>query len=71
VRPLDVATRYHSEHTGIPLITAAQAAELRRVKTRTIYQWVRRGKLEVAGLGDNGEQLFDASDVAALCPVAA
>jgi hypothetical protein len=69
VQPLDVATPYLSD-TGQPLVTAPQLADIRGVKTRTIYQWVRRGRIEVVGLGDNGEQLFDANDVAALTPAA-
>jgi excisionase family DNA binding protein len=63
VRPLDLSARYRSE-TGIPLMTAAQVAEFCGVKNRTVYQWVRRGKLELTGLGNDGEQLFSAADVA-------
>jgi hypothetical protein len=64
---LDVSTRYYS-YTGTPLITAPQAAHVCHVQTRTIYQWVRRNRLEVVGLGDLGEQLFDSAAVAQLCP---
>jgi hypothetical protein len=66
---VDVAAAYISQG-GTPLLTAAQAAAVCRVQTRTIYQWVRRDRLDVAGLGHNGEQLFDAADLAALCPAA-
>lgn len=72
VPPLDpeVSTRYYSD-TGVPLITAPQLAALCKVKTRTVYQWVRRRKIEVVGLGDDGEQLFDSNAAADLCPLAA
>lgn len=69
-RSLDISTRYYSD-AGIPLINARQAAGLCGVQLRTIYQWVRRKRLEVVGLGEDGEQLFDSSAAAALCPVAA
>jgi hypothetical protein len=67
---LDVSTRYYSE-TGVPLVTAAQVAAFCRVKVRTVYQWVRRRKLEVVGLGDHGKQLFNSTEVEALCQLAA
>jgi hypothetical protein len=65
VTALDIDTPYHSD-AGVPLVTAPQAAEIGRVDVRTIYKRVSRGKLDVAGLGKNGEQLFDAADIALL-----
>jgi hypothetical protein len=69
-RPLDLAARYLSEETGAPLVTAAQLAEICGVQTRTVYQWVRRRRVEIVGLGEAGEQLFDSSAAAVLCPAA-
>jgi Helix-turn-helix domain len=63
VSPLD--TRYVTD-TGRPLLRAGQAAEIYDVKPRTIYQWRRRGFLAVRGLDDDGRELYDAGEVAAV-----
>lgn len=60
---LDIDTLYHSEG-GVPLVTAPQAAAISGVDVRTIYKRVSRGRLEIAGLGEEGEQLFDAAEIA-------
>lgn len=65
VAALDVDTSYHSAG-GVPLVTAPQAAAICGVDVRTIYKRVSRGRLDVAGLGEDGEQLFDAAEIAAL-----
>ncbi len=65
VNPSDTPAAYFAE-TGEPLLNAAQAAEFCEVQVRTIYQWVRRHRLAVAGLDDDGLQLFSATDLARL-----
>jgi predicted site-specific integrase-resolvase len=42
---------------------AAEAAQAAQVSPVTIYSWVRRGHLEVAGLDERGRKLFRACDV--------
>jgi hypothetical protein len=68
VDPSDVSTRYFAE-TGEPLVTAIEAADMCGVQVRTIYQWVRRNRLTVLGLADDGVQLFGSTDVARLIPL--
>jgi hypothetical protein len=57
---------YTSEINGNPLLTAAELARMLRVQRKTIDIWRLRGRIQVAGLSDRGEYLFDAIKAAAL-----
>jgi predicted site-specific integrase-resolvase len=63
VASLDVSTRYFTED-GEPLLTAAQVAEVHQVRTRTVYQWRRRGYLRERGLDDQGRHLYEVTEAA-------
>jgi hypothetical protein len=58
-------TRYVSED-GRPLLTAAQLSELYGIRQRTVYQWRRRGYLARRGLTEDGQELYDAGEVASV-----
>lgn len=60
---LDVSARYFSD-TGSPLLTAAECAAMLDIRTRTIYEWRRRGFLTVRGLDERNRELYDAAEVA-------
>lgn len=60
-----VWTRYVSEY-GNPLVTAAQAADMYDIRARTVYEWRRRGFLTATGLDEQGRELYDAAQVAAV-----
>ena len=57
---------YASELTGNPLLTAVELARMLKVQRKTIDIWRLRGRIQVAGLSDRGEHLFDAVEAAAL-----
>jgi hypothetical protein len=58
--------RYMGELSGHPLLTAAELAGMLRIQRKTIDIWRLRGRIQVAGLSDRGEYLFDAVEAAAL-----
>jgi hypothetical protein len=51
---------------GQPLITAAQAEQIYGIRRRTVYQWRARGFLARRGLAEDGRELYDAGEVAAV-----
>jgi len=52
---------------AIRLVTAAEAAEIFRVKKLTIYRWAKQGKLPSWRVGPTGRMLrFAYSDIVAL-----
>lgn len=55
----------YSTEDGRPLITAAQAGEI-GIRPRTVYEWRRRGYLQVRGLTEDGRELYDAGELAAV-----
>ena len=57
---------YASELTGNPLLTAAELAGMLKIQRKTVDMWRLRGRIQVAGLSDRGEYLFDAVEAAAL-----
>jgi hypothetical protein len=57
---------YTSELSGHPLLTAAELAGMLQIQRKTIDIWRLRGRIQVAGLSDRGEYLFDAIEAAAL-----
>jgi hypothetical protein len=57
---------YTGELSGNPLLTAAELALMLRVQRKTVDMWRLRGRIQVAGLSDRGEHLFDAVQAAAL-----
>lgn len=60
--PTWLTTTEAAEHaTRARRLLSAGAAE---IKPDTIYQWVRRGHLEAAGMDDDGRRLFRLGDVA-------
>jgi transposase-like protein len=63
VASLDVTARHFTEE-GRPLLTAAELAEVYGIKPRTVYQWRRRGFLRCRGLDEDGQELYDAGEVA-------
>jgi hypothetical protein len=63
VASLDV-TASHFTEDGRPLLTAAQLAQVYDVRQRTIYQWRRRGHIARRGLDEDGQELYDAAEVA-------
>lgn len=48
---------------GRPLITAAEAQRTLGIRQRTVYEWRRRGHLEVRGLTEDGRELYDAGEL--------
>lgn len=50
---------------GDGLVTTAQAAAMTRRSPATIRKWVQRGRLEVRGLDERHNSLFDPAEVAA------
>jgi predicted site-specific integrase-resolvase len=62
VASLDVVAS-HFTGDGKPLLTAAACAQVYGIKTRTIYEWRRRGYLTERGLDEDGQMLFDVAEV--------
>lgn len=56
----------HFTDDGKPLLTAASLAEVFPIVKRTVYQWRRRGYLEVRGLDEDGRELYAVGEVAAV-----
>lgn len=52
-----------ADSNGELWMTARQAAAHCGRDVQTIYSWVRRGHLEVAGLDEHGRKVFRYSDV--------
>lgn len=62
MRSLDITARHFTED-GKPLLPAAACALIYGIRTRTVYEWRRRGFLEVRGLDEDGQQLYDVAEV--------
>lgn len=60
---LDITARHFTED-GRPLLTAPELAEVYGIKSRTVYQWRRRGYLQRRGLDEDGQELYDVAEVA-------
>ena len=60
---MDVIARHFTDD-GRPLLPVAALSEAYGLRKRTIYEWRRRGYLTVRGLDEDGQQLFDAGQVA-------
>jgi len=63
VSPDQVAARYFTI-ASVPLLTAPELGQMLGIRTRTIYEWRRRGFLRERGLDDQGRWLFDVAEVA-------
>lgn len=51
---------------GRPLVSATQAAEIYGVQRKTVYAWRARGYLALRGIAEDGTELYDAAEVAAV-----
>ena len=60
---MDITARHFTD-TGRPLLYAVQVATMADVRTRTVYQWERRGYLKAKGLDEAGNRLYDAGEAA-------
>lgn len=60
------AARYYAEEDGMPLLDVDEAAIVAGCQPDTIHKWNERRYIQPRGLGDAGEHLWRADEIAAV-----